>query len=265
MKLWAIIIIIILLIAIAGTIWYLQNTQQNSQPIIRITSPTGNESWRSGEEHVISWDSNNIPANYKVSISIRRIPPPALQEEGQEFDPIIFTDLPNIGKVTWNISPMYPNGTYVLGIQAYESIPVSNAILAESAKFIITHPEMLNDVYPLYPDVDWQSTVVENFVIGTTTYSSVSISSQLIFTGMNPGSIFTAFERYYDKKLKALGWQIANDLAAGGHVGGQTGYRKGNNVILTRFQINYQTKPENAPTECPCDVTLSLFSTTPNF
>jgi len=78
---------------------------------------------------------------------------------------------------------------------------------------------------------------------------------------MNPGSIFTPFESYYDAKLKALGWSVANDLAAGGHVGGQTGYRKGGSVILTRFHIDYQTKPANAPSECPCTVTLSLFST----
>lgn len=122
-------------------------------------------------------------------------------------------------------------------------------------------PELSPDLYPLYPSASWGAPEAETFLISTTTYSGASISSAPITNTMDPGSIFTPFEEYYDQKLKALGWQIANDLAAGGHVGGQTGYRKGGAVILARFHIDYRVVPTDAPSECPCDVTLSLFST----
>lgn len=125
----------------------------------------------------------------------------------------------------------------------------------------IPAPQLSADLYPLYADAQWNAPGTESFMIGTTSYSGTSVTSDPLSAGINPGAAITPFDAYYDKKLKALDWRIANDLAAGGHVGGQTGYRKGTEVILTRFRIDYQTKPENAPTECPCTVTLSLFST----
>ncbi|MDD3531047.1 MAG: MliC family protein [Candidatus Pacebacteria bacterium] len=121
-------------------------------------------------------------------------------------------------------------------------------------------PRIAQDLYPLYDQIAWGASAPESFVIGTTTYAGVSITSDTIGTTMDPGNIFTPFEQYYDQKLKGLGWQVANELAAGGHVGGQTGYRKGNSIILTRFKIDYTVVPKNAPSECPCNVTLSLFS-----
>lgn len=122
-------------------------------------------------------------------------------------------------------------------------------------------PVLSADLYPLWNNVNWNAPAAEEVIIGTTTYSGASISSALVQAGMDPASVFTPFERYYDKKLKALGWTVANDLAAGGHVGGQTGYRKDGAVILTRFHVDYHIVPGNAPSECPCDVTVSLFST----
>ena len=254
------ILLLIIAILVAGGAWYWWSAQPGALPTITITAPAGGESWQPGEEHTISWSAHGVPASDKISITIRRIPPPPLQQEGQEFDPIIFTDLPNTGSTTWNISPMYPSGTYVLGISAYESVPVTNPVSAESAQFSITHPTLSQDLYPLYSGASWGAPAAESFVIGTTTYSGASVASAATTGTMNPGSVFTPFQNYYDQKLKALGWKVANDLAAGGHVGGQTGYRKDGAVILTRFNIVYHTTPANAPSECPCDVTLSLFS-----
>ncbi|MDE1925117.1 MAG: hypothetical protein KGH79_02970 [Patescibacteria group bacterium] len=253
--------LLIVLLLLAGGTWYWWSMRSSVPPTVTIIIPAGGEAWQPGEEHTISWDTHGVPANDKISLTIRRIPPPPLQEEGQEFDPIIFTDLPNTGSTTWKVSAMYPSGTYVLGISAYESVPITNAISAESAQFSITHPTLSADLYPLYGRVDWSASEVESFIIGTTSYSGASITSAAVADTMDPGSVFTPFERYYDQKLKSIGWRVANDLAAGGHVGGQTGYRKGGAVILTRFQIVYHTAPENAPSECPCDVMLSLFST----
>lgn len=229
-------------------------------PSITITSPQGGETWRAGETHTISWTSSGVPASDKISITLRRIPPPPLPEEGQEFDPIVFINLPNTGSTTWTISPMYPGGTFVLGISAYESVPVTNPVSAESATFTIVHPKLAIDLYPLYPAASWNRSVVEDVTMGTTTYAGASMESATIDAGMNPGSVITPFEKYYDALLKSRGWKVANDLAAGGHVGGQTGYRNGPGTILTRFHIDYQNKPANAPSECPCRVTLSLFS-----
>jgi len=240
--------------------WYLLGARTNTPATLAITSPAGGELWQSGETHEMAWETSGIPASDKVSITIRRIPPPPLQEEGQEFDPIVFTDLPNTGRATWTISSMYPNGTYVLGVSAYKSVPVTDVVSAESKTFTITHPKLAIDLYPLYSDASWDRSVVENIIIGTTTYAGASIASASIDAGMNPGAVFTPFLNYYDTLLKSHGWRVANELAAGGHVGGQTGYRSGPGTILVGFHIDYQTKPENAPSECPCTVTFSLFS-----
>lgn len=109
-------------------------------PTIAVTSPAGGEKWHPGEEHVISWTARNVPATRKISVTIRRIPPPPLAEEGQEFDPIVFVNLPNTGSVDWTIDPMYPDGTYVLRVSAYESIPITDEVAAESKEFTITKP-----------------------------------------------------------------------------------------------------------------------------
>lgn len=229
-------------------------------PSITLTSPTVGEAWETGSTHTISWVSVGVPETHKVAVSIRRIPPPPLQEEGQEFDPVIFTDLPNTGSVEWTISDMYPAGTYVLGLSAYESLPVTNPVSAESAEFRIAPPPLAQDLYPLYPGVEWETPRGETFSISTSTYSGTSVSSVPVTGTMKPDTIFSPFESYYAKKLSALGWKVDNFMAAGGHTGGQTGYRKGDELVLVRFSVLYRTVTETAPSECPCDVTLSLFS-----
>ena len=256
--------ILILLVAIGMVLWWFYSSPKVlPTPSITITSPAGGEAWQPGETHSITWTTIGIPEDNKISVTIRRIPPPPLQEEGQEFDPIIFTDLLNTGNAEWTIAPMYPSGTYTLGLTAYESAPITNPITEESQPFAITHPNLAPDLYPLYPGANWNRSQVESFLIGTTTYSGARMESAPLDADMDPGNIITPFENYYAKLLMGRGWSVANDLAAGGHVGGQTGYRKGSDVILTRFSINYQNKPEDAPSECPCDVTLSVFSTLP--
>jgi hypothetical protein len=254
--LWFVAVILIL-----GAIAYWWPKPSSAPASITVTSPSGGETWQPGETHPISWVARGVPANDKISVTIRRIPPPPLAEEGQEFDPVIFTDAPNTGSTTWKISPMYPDGVYVLGLHAYESLPITNGVSAESAQFTIMHPKLDENLYPLYSGAEWGAIEAENLVIGSTTYRGASLDSLAIPAGMNPADVFMPFEQYYEKKLRDAGWTVANDLAAGGHVGGQTGYRKNGDVILTRFRIDYQNKPADAPSKCPCDVTLSLFST----
>lgn len=124
-------------------------------------------------------------------------------------------------------------------------------------------PTLSQDLYPLYSGATWNAPEPESVTIGSTTLTGASVSSVPVTDTMDPGSIFTPFEEYYASKLAALGYAVDNYLAAGGHVGGQTGYRKGGTTILTRFHIDYHTVSSTSPSTCPCDVTLSLFSSAP--
>ena len=149
-------LLLMTLALLGGGIWYWWNSQSTPLPTLHITTPTGGEEWQPGEEHVISWSTHGIPATDYISITIQRLPPPPLQTEGQEFDPIIFTNLPNTGSTTWKISPMYPSGTYVLGIQAYATLPITQGeVTAESVPFTLTHPTLSGDLYPLYSGSSW--------------------------------------------------------------------------------------------------------------
>ncbi|MGD0328087.1 MAG: hypothetical protein ABSB00_00005 [Minisyncoccia bacterium] len=257
--LWTLIIIgiIVILTAVLSLREIYRGTP--AEATLSMVSPNGGEVWSTGSTHTISWTMRGVPATDKISVTIRRIPPPPLQIEGQEFDPIVFTNLPNTGSAKWTIADMYPAGTYVLGLSAYESTPVTNPISTESAPFQIV-PPLSQALYPLYSKVDWSTPRAETFTISTSSYSGTSISSTPITDTMDPGSIFTPFENYYTTKLAGLGWKVDNYLAAGGHTGGQTGYRKAGELVLTRFSILYHIVSSTSPSECPCDVTLSLFS-----
>ncbi len=112
-------------------------------PSIEITSPAGTDTWTVGSTHTIAWTAKNVPPGNKISIAIRRIPPPPLPAEGQEFDPLIFTNLENTGSADWTISDMYPTGTYILEVNSYASVPVTNPITAESAPFAITRGQII--------------------------------------------------------------------------------------------------------------------------
>lgn len=250
---WTLGIIAIIIIIFAG--FYLCNTTATVTMVV----PNGGETWVTGSTHTISWTTRGIPADDKISITIRRIPPPALQEEGQEFDPIIAINLANTGSYEWTLADMYPSGTYVLGLQSYASLPITESVSAESAPFQIVHP-LAQDLYPLYNQAEWGVPGFETFLISTTTYSGTSVSSVIAKDTMNQSSIFSPFDQYYASKLASLGWTVENGLAAGGHTGGQTGYRKGDELVLVRFNVLYKTVTNTAPSECPCDVTLSLFS-----
>jgi len=132
------------IIVVSGGIYVWENYPTSpAMPAITITSPIADATWTVSSTHAITWTTQNIPAENKISVTIRRIPPPPLQTEGQEFDPILFTNLPNTGSVNWTIADQYPTGTYVLGVTSYASIPVTDPIVAESAPFYITHEPLI--------------------------------------------------------------------------------------------------------------------------
>lgn len=130
-----IIILTVILLIILGSFYFLRN---DKVPSIQVVSPKSGDILQSGSTQTIKWESRNVPVSDKISFTIRRVPPPSLQTEGQEFDPIIFIDLPNTGSKDWVVSDTYPEGNYVLGITSYTSIPVTNPIMTESGEFSIT-------------------------------------------------------------------------------------------------------------------------------
>lgn len=125
-----VIILTVIIIVTLGGVFYWQ--YKNAKPSITIISPNGGEILNKGSVYTIKWDTKNVPATNKIAINIRRVAPPALPEEGQEFDPIIFINLENTGTKEWEVSDMYPDGNYIIEINTYESLPIIEPLSDES-------------------------------------------------------------------------------------------------------------------------------------
>jgi hypothetical protein len=238
---------------------------QPSIPSISITSPNAADIWTTESTHAITWTIKNIPPENKISLTLRRIPPPPLQAEGQEFDPILFINLENTGSINWSIGDNYPDGTYILGITSYASIPVTNPITSESAPFQITRTHHLNaDLYPLYSGISWgnEKAATTTMRLKTTTFpiNGYKITSQTINGITNIAAITTPFTDYYRQKLLAAGWKQNIYMEAGRPGSEIEGYIKGNNSITIEFDSVFTVKNPNEPEQCPCNTTLSIFS-----
>lgn len=139
-KFYLVVMAVILISAIV-LYWQQKNTAKESS--ITLVSPNGGETLEIGSPYTINWTTKNIPATDKISINIRRVPPPPLQIEGQEFDPLIAVNLENTGNYQWTVAEMYPAGNYILGITSYNELPITNPISDESdAFFQITKKEV---------------------------------------------------------------------------------------------------------------------------
>lgn len=104
----------------------------NIDPSISLISPNGGETLQKGSVYTIKWETHNIPIENKISVHIKKIDSSTSPIEGQEFDPIIFTNLVNNGSVDWMISDIYPEGDYVIEINSYASTPITDVISDES-------------------------------------------------------------------------------------------------------------------------------------
>lgn len=125
-------ILLVVLVVAGGILWWQNSSNKNTEPTITILSPNGGETIKEGSTYNITWKTENVPSSNKVAISIRRVAPPPLPEEGQEFDPVIFVNLDNTGSKEWQVSDMYPEGNYLIGINTYASLPVTDPIADES-------------------------------------------------------------------------------------------------------------------------------------
>jgi hypothetical protein len=141
---------VVVVLALVGVIyWQYKNmTARSAQPSITIISPDGGEVLKEGSTYTIKWETKNIPAANKISITIRRVAPPALPTEGQEFNPIVFINLENTGSKDWTVSDMYPEGNYIIEINSYASTPITNPISDESnAVFSIVKNQSTEEEY----------------------------------------------------------------------------------------------------------------------
>ncbi|OYV63543.1 MAG: hypothetical protein B7X03_01355 [Parcubacteria group bacterium 21-58-10] len=124
-----------------------------------------------------------------------------------------------------------------------------------------TVPPLAADLYPLY-SADWNAPHPVSLDIPPAPLSGTGIEAVVATSTMNPGAAFSPFDKYYADKLGALGWRVDNSLAAGGPGRGQVVYRKGAGFIAVNVWTDFHTVSSTSPMQCPCDVTIKLFSTT---
>lgn len=65
---------------------------------------------------------------------------------------------------------------------------------------------------------------------------------------------------YYARFLTSDGWTVDNSKAAGGPGAEIVAYQKGNEYVIVSLKTVFKGGGENEPVQCPCDVSLSVFS-----
>lgn len=123
------------------------------------------------------------------------------------------------------------------------------------------------DAYPLYTGsgsniatrISWATTTP---VFATTTPSLIGVElvSQPITNITDLATPSTPFMNYYRRALTAAGWTVDNMLAAGGPGAEITGYTKGSDYFIVSYTSDFKVKSADAPEQCPCDLTFSLFA-----
>jgi hypothetical protein len=112
------------------------------------------------------------------------------------------------------------------------------------------------DAYPLYTGAAWGSVAsgtLEDLV-------GVQVTSKPVMNITDIASTSQPFENYYRTKLLALGWSVDNTRAAGGAGADIVVYIKAGQYIATVFTTDFNGTSPDEPVQCPCDVTLSVFS-----
>jgi hypothetical protein len=117
-------------------------------------------------------------------------------------------------------------------------------------------PVLPADVYPLYPGVKWGAA----YTASTTDGVGYRVDAQSVMQVMDIGAVFMPFVSYYEQKLSSAGWVRDMMREAGGPGGGVSVYTKGSDAISVIYSTTFHAKHDNAPSECPCDVQLSLVS-----
>lgn len=114
-------------------------------------------------------------------------------------------------------------------------------------------PRLEADVYPLYDGVEWgEAEILEGGL--------VRVASKPIIDTTNIAAVATPFTEYYHDKLTEAGWKQDLMREAGGPGASVSYYAKDGRFIVVSFESEFKIKHDDAPSECPCDVTLSLTS-----
>jgi hypothetical protein len=118
--------------------------------------------------------------------------------------------------------------------------------------------QLAGDALPLYPGAAWNAPQATTFddTAGT------EVISQPISGVTDLAGVFEPFEQYYAQKLAAAGWTVDNTQAAAGPGSEVTVYKKGSEEIVVSYQSLFTVVSAHAPEQCPCDVTMSVFSGT---
>ena len=116
-------------------------------------------------------------------------------------------------------------------------------------------------VYPLYSGSSWQDPIAATTTVGTTTRAGYTITSLPSATTSDIAGIAMPFVNYYDKKLRAAGWSEDTQLAADGAGSSQRVYKKGLGVVMISYTSDFADVSEDVPAQCPCTVSLSIFTT----
>ena len=112
------------------------------------------------------------------------------------------------------------------------------------------------DIYPLYSGATWSEVQPKTFEKMT----GFEVTAVAAKDTTNITEATSPFEKYYAEKLTAEGWTVDNSLAAGGPGASITAYAKDGNYIIISFSTDFKAGGENEPVQCPCDVSLSIFS-----
>lgn len=114
-------------------------------------------------------------------------------------------------------------------------------------------PRLEADVYPLYPDAEWgREQILEGGLVRVTSKPFTDIT--------NIAAVAAPFTQYYHEKLTMAGWEVDPMREASGPGANISYYVKDGRFIVVGFESEFKVKHDNAPSECPCDVTLSLTS-----
>ncbi len=154
--------------------------------------------------------------------------------------------------------------------------PMSTAPSVGKTAYFVTDGTSLYEApiaaaYPLYAGsgvgvgsssatgISW-ATPTPVFATTTPSLIGVEIVSQPIMNITDLATPSTPFMNHYRRALTATGWTVDNMLAAGGPGAEITGYTKGSDYFIVSYTSDFKVKSADAPEQCPCDLTFSLFA-----
>ncbi|PJC49302.1 hypothetical protein CO033_02340 [Candidatus Nomurabacteria bacterium CG_4_9_14_0_2_um_filter_32_10] len=124
---------------------------------------------------------------------------------------------------------------------------------------ILEVKNLVADVYPLYPNLSWNTEVAITTEIFDLKLSGYKINSKNILDTQYY-KLGMSFNKYYEDKLTVKGWVRDNKFDADGAGSSSWVYTKGKDFILLSYKSIAINQIPNEPLSCPCNMTFSIFS-----